>query len=295
MILREALGRFGGVRLGEGRGKPGSILRRFGLFVAILLLPGALGATGNIDATLNADASNVRDPASALSALGTYQGTLAPDDVDWFRVNTTASGPQCVDLAFSGASAKVMLEHEANGVVRAVHTTTKDLSGKAAIAAPTGGSIYFGGAHLSSTSSATYSISTSARGLASRSTGDAMSGGDAGSSPVGALSVSPGCIGGFLSTNDLRDVYAVNIPSGHGLVYTFAAPGVAPLRAAILDAAGREIASITSGGLGTFQPPSGGIYYVAVQSEATNIVDEPYLLGLTVGPPDPGSSCRPYC
>jgi len=261
----------------------------------VLLIPGAFSAAGNIDATLNTDASNVRDPASVLASLGTYQGTMAPDDVDWYRVDAASTGPQCVDFSFSGASARVMLEHEANGVVRAVHTATRDLSGKAAVAAPSGGAIYFGGAHLSSTTTATYSISTAARGIGSRATGDASSGTDAGSSPVSALAVGQGCIGGFLGSNDLRDVYAINVPSGAGIVYTFATTSSAPLRASVLDAAGNEVGSIVSGGLGTFNPPSGGIYYVSVQSDATGILDEPYLLGLTVGPPDPGSSCRPYC
>ena len=261
----------------------------------LLALPGVLAATSNIDATLNTDASNTREGASLLPGFGTYQGTFVNDDVDWYRVNASSSSPQCVDLSFSGVSGKVMLEHESDGVTRAVHTRTKDLAGKAAVAAPRGGLTYLGGAHLA-TGTATYTMATTAQGLPSASTGDALTGGDAGSSAPASLAVKPGCVGGRLSgSSDVRDVYAIHIPTGEQLVYTFAAGGATPLRASVLDTAGQVVASITSGGFATFSPPSGGTYYVAVSADAMEYPDVPYLVGLTVGPPDPGSSCRPYC
>jgi hypothetical protein len=267
---------------------------------ALAALPSVPATSGGNDANLGVDAGDTLSAASLLPALGIYQAEMALNDVDWFRVGATSTAPQCVTFSVTG-SAGLTLDLESTGVTRRA-TSASSPTGQAlaSIAVPGNVTARLGVQPLQAAPSG-YAFSIGSSGLPVPSAADAFSGHDAGATLSGALPVQAGCTGGRLgpvnNVTDLADAFSFSLGAGEQLTYSFAHAGAAALELRVLNAAGVAVApSLSSGGVGTFVADGAGTYFITVAAPANSALgDTPYLVGLTIGPPDPGSGCRPQC
>lgn len=244
------------------------------------------------------DAGNARSSATAISSLGTFAGALTIGDVDWYVSPADVVGPTCYTAQVSGTGAShVRLQSEVGG-------TTRYVTAPQSVDAPALVSVAFGGSGnlallVQDTASApsSYSFSIAATQPSSVEAGDALSGVDAGASLATALPISQGCVGGSLAASTLAeqvDLYALTVPANSQIAYSFAAQTT---RASLilLDASGTAITSpIYSGTSGIVEVPAGGTYYLRSSTGPVNY-DVGYVIGIVVGPPDPGNPCRPTC
>lgn len=272
------------------------------LVLGVCAVPLAPASTTQNDAGLGLDVGNTAETAALIRIPGTYSGQLSSNDVDWYRSDVSTSAPLCVSAVTSAdPEAAVALETVKNGTTTRAYTRPlTGARGHAALAIPSSATVRVE-ARATLSGLTGYGFDLATVGVPSTSAGDALSGLDAGATLSSALRVSPGCVGGHLSVvndvADTRDIYAVSVAAGRQLTYSFAqASAGRVLQVQVLDAAGNVLGpTILSGGAGAFVPSDGGTYYLAVTSSSTSAEDVGYLMGITIGPPEPGSACRPQC
>lgn len=271
------------------------------LVVLVAAAPFAPATTTQNDAGLGLDVPNTRDAAALVSIPGSYQGQLTTNDVDWYRANVSSSAPLCVNLASrADPEAAIALEVASGGTTtRAFTRPSAGSPGAASLAFPAGATVRVEARAIQSGLTA-YGFDLTTTGAPSVSAGDAFSGFDAGSTLTSALRVSPGCVGGHMSiinnVAETRDVYALSVAEAQQITYSFATSAGRVLQVQLLDTSGNAVGqALPSGGAASFVAPSAGTYFLAISSSSTAMEDTAYTLGITLGPPEPGSACRPQC
>lgn len=270
----------------------------FGVVLAIATLATAQ-SSGSLDGGLVTDAGNTLASALTLSSFGSYSGRLTGDDTDWYAVREAALA-QCVSLETTTVSAAASILALDTGSGLKTTSTYLPAGGKArlVLASPYTGA-YAGLDNVQGTQDYGFTLKTV--GIPAASVGDALSGLDAGNHLSTALATSAGCIGGRLSSlqaaGDVADVYAVAAAAGDVVTYSLVSGSSGgALRLRLLDAAGNLLGPILApGGVGAVQVPSSGTYFLSVTQDSFGSDDVGYVMGAGIGPPDPGSSCRPNC
>lgn len=286
--------------------RPFRLPRALGSLLVVLLVASGTAWSAGGDAGSGTDAGATF--ATGLPVpYGSYTGRLSPADGDWYRAPGVGS-PACLEAALSpsGNPVSMTLGFERNGATRLVNqvapngTTTR--MGVAGFGWTTGA---FGVETSSNkndngqTSRPTdYAFNLQAVTFSSRSSADALTGGDAGASLEKALPVTPGCVAGHLdpigpTLADNADAYRVEVPAGSFVTFSLATPSGAPLDLQIYDAQGTLLTTVAPDGLASFS--TGGVYYASATRSAVGVEYVPYLIGIVVGPPDPGQGCRPAC
>lgn len=263
------------------------------------------------DANLGVDAGNTKDAASRLSGYGSYTGYLTPRDWDWYRVDSAAATPRCVQATASGENNDTMrLTLDSPSRTRSLTTRFPGGgSGTLAIAAPDLTTTFFDiTASPNSANSGDparpghYGFTLASTGIPAPNAGDALTGSDAGNS-LGEATPAPGpCFGGRISPlatlGDARDVYSVQAKAGEAITYSFAtrADAPAPLVLALVDASGTSIGpTIYTGEIASVTVPTTGTYYLSASRANIGAEEIGYIIGIVIGPPDPGNPCRPTC
>lgn len=282
----------------------------FGARVRVLVILACLGIGTAIaaqpnDAGSGTDAGDTRDNALLLASFGSYGGNAQNHDVDWFRVNHASSEPQCVRAEAGGAEVfSTAVSAKWGDEARTVGTLSPaNGKSKAGLTVPALGSAYLSvkPSQAASSKGGAYDFSLATTSVPSPSSGDALTGTDAGSTVSGAIQVPGSCFGGwlsFLSLSDAKDVYAISARAGEVITLSFATASDAGLaKLSLVDSLGSSLADpIPSGGVLAFSVPADGTYYAVTAFTTSSRADVGYLIGVIVGPPDdPGPGCRPYC
>lgn len=279
------------------------------ILMAILVLAGtALADHATDDAGAGTDAGNTQAAAMPI-AYGAYGGHLAPRDWDWFRVEAPSAGPRCIQADVSGENHDTArLTVESPDRARSLRAQFPGGgSASLALAVPAVARTYFDitpSGNLPGSGDPArpghYAFHLRETGIPVGNMGDALTSGDAGNE-ISKATPAPGpCIGGRIdplrNIGDARDVYSITVGAGQVVTYSFAAtgsPGVLTL--SLLDAAGESVGpALVSGQVAQVQVPA-GTYYLSASRVSLATEEVGYVIGIIQGPPDPGSSCRPYC
>lgn len=267
------------------------------LVVVSFTLPSVGSLVQGADAGTGRDAPDVR-PAALAIEYGMFDGILAGNDSDWYRVESYSSSPVCVSTSVTTDHAAVeslQLTRADGGSLTIPLTLSAGVADIAGLAAPSMSRATLG---LSQTSplSNVYDFQFAATTVPEAGLGDALTSEDAGATSDAALPVDPGCVGGRLETVlgivDEIDLYSLQVAAGETLYYSVAATG--PVTLQLLDTNSQVVGNVIgSGEAAGFYAPDGGTFYLAAQrsSPTTNVG---YLVGVAAGP-DPGNGCRPYC
>lgn len=274
-----------------------------------MTLATALADHATDDAGTGVDAGNTKETATVVP-YGAHHGYLSPRDVDWYRAASASTGPRCVEARATG---------ENNDTVRLTIdslTRTRSVTGSfpaggsksLALAVPDVQGAYFDiAASPNSPNSGDparpghYDFTFSAMRVPSPSAGDALTGADAGGSLERATPAPGACFGGTIAPlsgmGDMRDVYSVKAVAGEAITYGFAVSGdPGALTLTLLDASGKAIGpALASGQYASVQVPTSGTYYLAASQGSVGADDIGYLVSVMIGPPEPGSACRPQC
>ena len=277
------------------------------IVVITLVLGAATAADGSWndlqnDTGLGTDASDVETSPTRLPGFGSDSANLALHDEDWYGLSTAASSPACLQVrAKSDVPADVRMPLATSAGTRTVTVRATDREAVGALAVPDHQGLKLGVKPVDSStlsSIVSYGFALSLVTPPTLSQGDALSGRDAGGDASTAVPVKPGCFGGILAqaraTADRVDLYALSVAAGDKVSYSLAShPGVT-LR--LLDASGAQVGpTILSGDSTGVTLGTAGTYYLAASPRTSESVDMPYVMGVVVGPPDPGHPCRPYC
>ena len=265
------------------------------LVALVLFVPTVLAEQN--DAGTGADAGGTRATATTLPYPGAYNASFKGPDVDWYRLGTSATAPLCATATMTSGPASRLSLFAGD---QAAHARSSDSAQPTVSLSVPGTGEVFSRHESLTTPGGAYGFTLSLQGVPSRSLGDALSGTDAGSSLSTALPLKTGCAGGRLSTldsfSDTVDVYAVQLVAGQEFTYSFAATDATAIRLSLIDQSNVAVApTLASGGVATFVPSTGGLYYLTVTSSSSTVQETGYVLGTTMGPPDPGNPCRPQC
>lgn len=284
----------------------GSSIKRYGSLATAILVVSLLGVgTGasNFDAGTSADAGNTRSAALNLAGFGSYNGYLASNDVDWYRLAANHSSPVCISATGTGDSVQAIgLTVTSAYAERAVTTKyAPGALGRLAIAAPSLKEVHYDVSTtvLGSAGQGAYTFTLERTPLPSASAGDALSGTDASDNLTSALTVSVPCFGGHLSVLstviDARDIFALTAAEPGVLLYSLSTAGdVQPITLTVRNASGAAMGTtLTSAGLATVEVPAAGSYYLEVSRQGGSVSEMGYMVGAVFGPPS--STCRPQC
>jgi hypothetical protein len=281
-------------------------LRGFATVLVVLLMVAgtAWGAGG--DAGSGQDAGGSRSAGLPIE-YGSYSARLAPDDRDWYRAPGVGT-PACIEASIypatygvsatlgyeRGASAELVNQFAPAGV-----TTTLAVAGSGWTAGILGVETTANkNANGVSARPTDYSFSLRPVMFSSRLSGDALTGADASGSLSEATRVSAGCLAGHLdplAVGEGVDAYSVTAAAGTFITYTLAAASDAPIQLNIYDAQQKLVGTIGPDGQFSLPVSTDGSYTFTTSSSSLSVADIPYLVGIVIGPPDPGSSCRPMC
>lgn len=286
---------------------PFPVRRTTAIAIAATLFAATAWAASANDAGSGADAPDTRAEALAVP-LGSHEGNLSPRDVDWYSVAASASSPVCVSATHHAHSNQTVTfsTTSASGEPKDTRTVVREDETRAMGFATTSLERVHYGIEPSDNDPnqgdparpGGYGFSLATQGPSSLSSGDALTGGDAGATTDGALPLDAGCTGGTLRAltglGDDRDVYAFTADAGDLVWYSLGAATGAAIELELLDAAGDPVGlAIGAGDAAGYYVPDGGSFYLATST--TSLDDLSYLIGITIGPDPPGSGCRPYC
>ena len=277
------------------------------LGVALLMVATSVSGAGG-DAGSGQDAGATRESGLPI-AYGAYSGRLGPDDRDWYRAPAVAS-PSCLEASIRpveiGVSASLGFErngglHLVNQFAPTDRTTTMGVSGLSWTAGVFGSETSANKKDNGVAARPTdYTFSLNVVGQSPREAADALTGTDASGTLLLATPVVPGCVPGHLdplgsTLGDNADAYRVDVPAGASLVYSLGATSGAPVELRVYDAQQQLVGTIGPDGLGSVTTTTASTYYLSASRTAVNVDNVPYLVGIVIGPPDPGSGCRPMC
>lgn len=270
--------------------------RRFAVgLLAFLSLTGLAGANAFVqnDAGSGHDAGGSWASPLALSAYGSYSGTLVEHDTDAYVVPQASSTPACVNFSFAPASADLL-------TVRAASAANGDASASFSVAS---GQTLQGGLATNAYDSAGLLATLQDPELdghhdyafsLQRSDIQSMAIAAAGHSLSTAPPLSGPCVAGDMSpvnVNNLNTYSLGNLPAGTALVASLAA-GASDLVLQVMDANGNVISMASVNGVASVTIPVSGTYYLGVARTDFSVQDVQYLVGIVA---DPGPLCQPAC
>lgn len=277
---------------------------RSGPRVSIVLLVAILAASSVVadggyhenDAGSGADAGDTRASATPIALGATYGSTAWFNDTDWFVSSVPSSNPACITARVHADAPTYFALGAESGDETAI-AAVRVTSGEEGILGVAGQTPLTTALRVHRAPSSSWYPSNDFRldrSSIPATNGDGLGGAsDAGDSTSAAMPIGPGCTGGHLALTsvDVRDMFAIQIPAGRVVTYSFAAtvPGIS---LGLVDAVGNAVGpALEPGEVATASPPS-GTYYLSAQ-RSTGVGDIGYLVGVIVGPEPSG--CRPYC
>lgn len=276
------------------------------LTILIAVSAVAVGDHPQNDAGSGGDAGDTRDAALLLPDYGAYEAQTTPHDKsDWFAVDDATAGPTCVEVEFGGGNnvTSTLIVETPSGE-RTVSTYSP--GGKRDTLAVASSEVLASDMHFTPSPNnpnsgdparpGAYSFTVSAKRSATLA--DAGTGTDAGSERADAIALGDGCHGGRIGVGELQvdqvDYYQVFISAGEALTYSLGADPSAPVQILLQDAAGNALqTAIGPDGIATYTVDTDQTVYLQTSTTKLDVSQFPYLVGIEVGPPEPG--CHPYC
>ena len=267
------------------------------LLVVLLVAPTVVSGQGGPDAGTGLDAGDSLSTALALAAPGSFVGSATERDEDWYRLDANAATPRCVSVRVdSSMRGHAGLTLSGPDRTRQLRMPLREGDAFLGIATPSPQQALVqirrngAGDDLQ-----TYDANVQVIGVPDATSGDASTLRDTGAVPGTSLEAPRGCFTGTVGDRllgDAVDLYrVVALSADEPVYYSIAGEG---LTAVLVDGAGNAVGpEIASGGLAGVMPPAPGDYFL--RTSTTSMASAPYVAALSVGPPDPGSGCRPMC